>query len=196
MANIGVFLDRDGTINEEVDYLTSPDEIRIIPRSDVAIRDANNLGYKVVVITNQSGVGRGYLTEDRLDEIHNELIRRLDETGARVDRIYYCPHHPGEGQGKYATACDCRKPATGMMEQASRDLDIDLGASFVVGDRVTDIEMANRAGAGAVLVLTGYGRNDLELCRRDGIVLDYVADDLYHAVKYIASHKRTSAPPA
>jgi D-glycero-D-manno-heptose 1,7-bisphosphate phosphatase len=186
MGNIAVFLDRDGTVNEEVDFLTSPRDLRLIPRSAEAIRRANDLDLRVIIVTNQSGVARGLFTEAELLEVHRILAGRLADEGARVDGIYYCPHHPSEGTGAYLKECDCRKPNTGMIERAAREFRIDPARSYVIGDRTVDVGMAKNAGARAILVLTGYGRAELKFCERDGIQLDYVADDLYDAMEFVA----------
>ncbi len=186
MGNIAVFLDRDGTVNEEVDFLTSPRDLHLIPRSAEAIRKANDLGLRVFIVTNQSGVARGLLSENDLLEVHRVLTDRLLEQNARVDRIYYCPHHPDGGIDVYRRDCDCRKPKTGMIDRAVREYKVDPGKSYVIGDRTVDVGMAKNAGAHAILVLTGYGRAERELCERDGIPLDYVADDLYDAMEFVA----------
>ena len=188
MGNIAVFLDRDGTVNEEIDFLTSPRDLHLIPRSAEAIRKANDLGLRVFIVTNQSGVARGLLSENDLLEVHRVLTERLLEQNARVDRIYYCPHHPdGEVDG-YRKECDCRKPNTGMIDRAVREYQVDPGKSYVIGDRTVDVGMAKNAGAHAILVLTGYGRAERALCERDGIPLDYVADDLYDAMEFVAGN--------
>jgi D-glycero-D-manno-heptose 1,7-bisphosphate phosphatase len=186
MGNIAVFLDRDGTVNEEVDFLTSPRDLHLIPRSADAIRRANDLGLRVIIVTNQSGIARGLLTEDELLEVHRALTGTLAGAGARVDAIYYCPHHPSEGAGEYRKECDCRKPNTGMIDRAVREFRIDPARSYVIGDRTVDVGMAKNAGARAILVLTGYGAAERSLCERDGIPLDYVADDLYDAMDFVA----------
>ena len=186
MGNIAVFLDRDGTVNEEVDFLTSPRDLHLIPRSAEAIRRANDLGLRVIIVTNQSGVARGLLTETELLEVHRVLAGRLADEGAKVDGIYYCPHHPSEGIGEYRKECDCRKPNTGMVDRAVREFRIDPARSYVIGDRTVDVGMAKNAGARAVLVLTGYGRAERNLCERDGIPLDYVAEDLFDAMEFVA----------
>lgn len=188
MGSMAVFLDRDGTVNEEVDFLTSPRDLHLIPRSAEAIRKANDLGLKVFIVTNQSGVARGLISEAGLDDLHRALIERLAEHHARVDRIYYCPHHPSEGIDGYRKECDCRKPKTGMIDEAVREFGIDPARSFVIGDRTVDVAMAKNAGARAILVLTGYGSAERELCERDQIPLDYVASDLYDAMEYVAGH--------
>jgi len=142
MGHIAVFLDRDGTVNEEIDFLASPRDLHLIPRSADAIRMANDLGLRVFILTNQSGVARGLLTENDLAEIHRVLIEKLAEQRATVDRIYYCPHHPTEGPVEYRGECDCRKPGTGMIRRAVDEFRVDPAKSYVIGDRTVDVEMA------------------------------------------------------
>ena len=184
MNRSGIFLDRDGTINEEVDFLTNPLDLRLIPGAADAIREANESGFKVFIITNQSGIARGLLTEERLGEIHAALVSKLAGHRAKIDAIYYCPHHPDFGQPPYRSECDCRKPKTGMIDQAVRAFGIDVRKSFVIGDRMIDVQTGNNAGAASILVLTGYGRSELELCRRNGVPIGHTAADLYAAVQY------------
>jgi len=157
---IAVFLDRDGTICEEVGYLRSPEQVRLIPGAGEAIRKLNEAGIKAVMVTNQSGIARGFFSEERLEEIHRELLRQLWVEGARVDGIYVCPHHPTEGKGPYARSCECRKPASGLILRAASDLGIDLKRSYCVGDRWADLECGRRVGTKGVLVLTGYGNEE------------------------------------
>jgi D-glycero-D-manno-heptose 1,7-bisphosphate phosphatase len=184
--NPAVFLDRDGTICEEVGYLDSVDRFRLLPRSSAAIKILNEQGFKAVVITNQSGVARGYFSESRLKEIHRELERRLREDGASLDAIYYCPHHPLEGEPPYRLVCECRKPNPGLVLQAAKELDIDLPASYAIGDRFADLACGQRVGAKGVLVLTGYGKEEIqsgiEKCEPPPA---FIADDLYEAVQWI-----------
>lgn len=174
MSHIAVFVDRDGTVNVEVDYLSRPEQLVLLPGADGAIRRLNQLGLKVVMVTNQSAVARGYLTEEELSHIHQRLREMLAEHDAHLDAIYYCPEMPDSGSA-------CRKPEIGMMQQAAGDLDIDLGRSYVVGDMATDMEMGRRAGSKTILVLTGYG----EQTRDQGVQVDYVAGDLPEAVRWI-----------
>jgi len=185
MSNIGVFLDRDGTVNEEVDFLSSPDNLHLLPGSADAIRQANELGCKVFIITNQSGIARGLLTERRLAEIHQNLLQQLESHGARITAIYYCPHHPENGNPPYRVECECRKPNTGMLTRAAKDYTLNLKKSFVIGDKMIDIQTGNNVGATSILVLTGYGKQELELCRQKKVHIDYVASNLLDAVKYI-----------
>lgn len=181
-----VFLDRDGTISDEVGYLGSVDNLRFLPRVTEAIRLINESGLLAVVVTNQAGVARGYFKEPVINEIHEEIERILRKEGAHLDGIYYCPHHPEYGPPEYRKECDCRKPNTGMMEQAARELNIDIKRSYMVGDKVIDMELAHNAGAKGVLVKTGYGKEEMERIGQGGTAQpDYVAEDLYDAVKWI-----------
>jgi len=184
----GIFLDRDGTINKEVDFLSHPDNLQLIPRSAEAIREANALGFKVFIITNQSGIARGFLTEEHLTAIHRQLLASLSAAGATVDAIYYCPHHPELGNEPFVKACDCRKPRIGMLRQAAEEFNIDLAQSFVIGDRMIDVQTGNNAGATSILVLTGYGKEELELCRQNNVPVSFVADDLFEGIQFV---KRT-----
>ena len=156
-----IFLDRDGTINEDVGYAAHPDEIAIYPYAAEAIRLLNEAGLKVIVITNQSGIARGHLDEAMLGRIHDHLRRELESQGARLDAFYYCPHHPRLGAAPYQQVCRCRKPQPGMLERAARDYHLDLSASYVVGDKASDINLAANAGCRGFLGQTGYGEMTL-----------------------------------
>jgi len=145
----GVLVDRDGTMVRDVGYLTSLDQLEILPGVPEAIRLLCAHGLKVAVVTNQSAVGRGFLQEEELARIHRELEHRLAASGARVDGVYYCPHHPTEARGSYRVACACRKPNAGLAERAAAELKLDLGSSYVVGDQASDMELAARIGARA-----------------------------------------------
>ncbi len=197
MSYKAVFMDRDGTICEEVYFLSDLSKLRLIEGSVEAIRMINASGMKAVVVTNQSGVGRGLFTEDFLHKVHERLREVLEREGAFLDGIYYCPHHPEDG-------CLCRKPEIGMLQGASRDMDIDLTGSYVIGDKAKDIEFAHRAGAKGVMVRTGYGSRESK-SRESEVngernLLDprpsnidyrpcYVADNLLEAVKWILKDK-------
>ncbi len=179
MSNIGVFLDRDGTINEEMGYINHVDRFVLLPRTAAAIRLFNQAGLKVVVITNQSGAARGYFAPSLVDEVHARLTQLLAAQGAQVDAIYTCLHGPDEG-------CACRKPKPGLLEQAARDLYLDLARSYAVGDRYKDVETARNAGAKGVLVLTGYGRGEYEHQSQTWPAPPvYVAEDLLEAAEWI-----------
>jgi len=187
--NAAIFLDRDGTINEEVGYLDSPDQLVIIPSAFEAIRLINQSGLKAIVVTNQAGVARGLFGEDLVETIHAVLREALRQGGALIDAFYYCPHHPTEGDPPYRQTCDCRKPAPGLFLRAARELNLDLSASWMIGDRYNDIEAAHRAGARGVLVKTGYGADALSGEGPDNETPagkpDFVADDILQAVRWI-----------
>lgn len=157
VMNKAVFLDRDGTINEEMGYINHVSRFRIFDFVPQAIKLLNEADFKVIVVTNQSGVARGYFDEQLLKEVHTKLLTELKNHGARIDKIYYCPHHPLEGRGEYKKDCACRKPKTGMIDMAVNDYNIDLSRSFMVGDRYKDILFAKKAGLQPVFVKTGYG---------------------------------------
>ncbi len=183
--NKAVFLDRDGTICEEVGYLDSVDRMRLIPGAGEAIRKLNEKGFKTVVVTNQSGIARGYFSESTLKELHSELSRLLGRDGAFLDAFYHCPHHPTEGKPPYRQVCGCRKPAPGLLVQAAKDLDLNLKRSFAVGDKLADLECGRALGVKGVLVLTGYGQE--ESASGPGPAASYIAADLYRAVEWILS---------
>ncbi len=181
-----VFLDRDGTIIEDVGYLRRLDQIALFPWSVDAIRCLNRAGLPVVVTTNQAGVARGVFTEAFVDETHRELTKRLEAGGARIDAYYYCPHHPTQGTvAEYSKACDCRKPGAGMIDRASRDLGLDPKRSFVVGDTWLDVGMASAAGARGILVRTGAGVEQELLMKPANLSADAIVDNLAAAVSWI-----------
>jgi len=185
-----VFVDRDGTLIREVGYLSRVEQIEILPRVPEAIELLRRSGLKVAVVTNQSAVARGFITEGELRKIHRELERQLAGHGAFVDGIYYCPHHPEVGLPEYLLDCDCRKPRTGMIEAAEKDFKIDVRGSYVVGDKIIDVELAHKAGARGILVMTGYGREELKsLSSERKVWPDHIADDMYDAVKWILSQR-------
>ncbi len=157
-----VFLDRDGTLNEEVGYLDRLDRLALYPWAIDAVRLLNRAGFAVVVVTNQAGVARGLLTEEFLDGLHRHLDELFTAGGAKIDRYYYCPHHPEAPLAAYRQRCGCRKPRPGMVRQAARELSLDLARSFVVGDRWRDVQMAPAVGAQGILVRTGYGASEAE----------------------------------
>ena len=179
-----IFLDRDGTLNEDVGYLDSLDRLRIFPWSVDAVRLLRRAGYAAVVVTNQDGVARGLVEEPFVEEVRQVIDRRLAAVGERLDGHYACPHDPHARVRAYRRECDCRKPRPGMIRQAARDLDLDVGRSVVVGDKWSDVALARAAGTRAVLVRTGYGRSQ-ELAPRGDLRADAVADTLMDAVSWI-----------
>ena len=154
-----IFLDRDGTINVEKEYLHRAEEFEFINGAPQAVRILNEAGFFVVVVTNQSGVARGYYSEEDVEMLHRHIDRELGKVGARVDAWFYCPHHL-QGNGGYALECDCRKPLPGMLLEAARRYGIDLAASLMVGDKLDDIKAGIAAGCRSILVRTGYGASE------------------------------------
>ena len=186
MSRRAIIMDRDGTVCDEVGYINHVDRIRLLPRSTAAIRLANEADFQTVVVTNQAGVARGYFAESLIDEVHDRVRELLAEGGARLDGIYYCPHHPEVGAPAYRKECTCRKPSPGMLERARDEMGIDLSASFMIGDTIKDIEAGGRAGATTILVLSGYGKGELEYQSHAWkIQPDHVADDLLTAITWI-----------
>ena len=187
--NIAVFLDRDGTINEEVGYLDNPDKLKIIPTAYEAIRLINRSCMKAIVVTNQAGIARGFFTEQFVRQTHEIMQANLLQNNAHIDKFYFCPHHPTEGTGIYLQNCYCRKPLPGMLLQAAHDLNIDLKSSYMIGDTYRDMDAAKKAGVKRILVKTGYGREELLDVRADVAGAenkpDFVAEDILDAVKWI-----------
>ena len=187
--NSAIFLDRDGTINDEVGYLDSADKLRIIPAAFKAVRLINSSGMKAVVITNQAGVAKGLFTEEFVREINEQIQSALLAQGALIDRFYFCPHHPTEGIDPYRLICNCRKPEPGLLLQAAVDLNIDLARSYFIGDRLRDVETAHRVCAKGVLVMTGYGQDLMQKSGPDQAnelnQPDYIAQDILEAVHWI-----------
>lgn len=172
MANRAVFLDRDGTMAPDVHYCSRPEDFELFPNTAKAVRLLNEHGFKVIVITNQSGVARGYFTEKTLAEIHEKMKRELAKEGAWVDAIYYCPHHPDDN-------CDCRKPKPRLILQAAKDLDIDLQRSFVVGDLQMDIALGKAVGCPAILI------RDEAVLDSANAEADLIAPDLLEAARVV-----------
>jgi D-glycero-D-manno-heptose 1,7-bisphosphate phosphatase len=184
-GRLAVFFDRDGTLIEDVGYLRSPGEIHLIPGAAEAVRLLNDRHIPAYVVSNQSGIARGLFSEQDLVEIHRRLAEELAAAGAHIDRIYYCPHHPTEGRPPYNIECNCRKPGIGMLQHAAEDFQIALHRSFVIGDKLLDIQAGKAAGARSILVLTGFGRTSVQECRNNGIVPDFTAPTVVEAVNYV-----------
>ena len=180
--NRAVFLDRDGTINVEKDYLHRIEDFEFIAGVVVAIRALKDHGYLVVVVTNQSGVARGYYTLDDVAVLHEYIQAELERSGTKVDAFYVCPHHPNSGSGRFTRECDCRKGQPGMLLQAAREHDIDLRTSFMVGDKLADVEAGVRAGCQPILVRTGYAEEDAVAAQYPDTP---VCRDLPEAVRFV-----------
>jgi D-glycero-D-manno-heptose 1,7-bisphosphate phosphatase len=181
-----VFLDRDGTLVDELGFLRRPEDLRLLPRAAEGVRAFNAAGWRTIVVTNQSGLARGLFTADDLAAVHARLEAALAEEGARLDAILHCPHHPEEGAPPLRAACECRKPAPGLLLEAARRFGLELGACWIVGDSRRDIEAGRRAGlAGELLVLTGKGKEEHALLTDAERDLVRVAPDLLAAAHAI-----------
>jgi D-glycero-D-manno-heptose 1,7-bisphosphate phosphatase len=186
-----VFLDRDGTINEQMGYINHVSRFVILPRVAEAVRLLNSRGYLAIVVSNQSGAARGYFPLPLIDTIHEILNTTLMQRQARLDGIFYCPHHPRSVIPELRVDCNCRKPRTGLIDRACSSFDIDMSHSFVVGDRCLDIELAHRCGMAGVLVKTGYGRGEVEHLLPSRVEKPlYIAEDLYDAVFWILEKEK------
>ncbi|MDU1912106.1 D-glycero-beta-D-manno-heptose 1,7-bisphosphate 7-phosphatase [Fusobacterium sp.] len=157
-----ILLDRDGTINVEKDYLHKIEDFEFEKNVVEALKIFSSLGYTMAVVTNQSGIARGYYTEKDLEKLNEYIKKELEKQGVIIEKFYYCPHHPENGVGKYKIDCICRKPNTGMLEAAIKEFDIDRRVSFMVGDTIADIDAGSRAGLTPILVKTGHGMETLE----------------------------------
>lgn len=186
MKRPALFMDRDGTISEEVGYVNHPSRFRVFPYTAAAIKLLNENGWLAVIVTNQAGVARGYFAEDVILQVHDRLRGEIENASAKLDAIYYCAHHPSVGEPPYRLDCDCRKPKTGLIDQATADLEIDRERSWMVGDRYSDIELARNAGVHSAFVLSGYGRGEWEYQRGSWkLEPEVVAENLLEAVKKI-----------
>lgn len=181
-----VFLDRDGTINYDAGYINHIDNFVMYDYAAQAIRMLNKNGYYVIVITNQSGLGRGFFNEATLEEIHSYMVKSLKEQGALIDGIYFCPHDPNAKVEKYKAVCTCRKPETGLVEMAFKDFDIDKSNMYFIGDKHSDIMAGYKSGCKTIMVKTGYGKGDLiNKASKWEVKPDKIADTLLDAVKCI-----------
>ncbi|MDO8664767.1 MAG: HAD-IIIA family hydrolase [Candidatus Liptonbacteria bacterium] len=184
--NRAVFLDRDGVINREVDVLRNIKQLKLLPDAAKAVEKINKLGFLAVILTNQPVIARGWLTEKDVEKINAVLIKRLGKKNAKIDAIYYCPHHPNANLKKYRMKCSCRKPNTGLIKKATKEFKIDIKKSFMVGDRTADILAGKRAGLKTILVKTGYAGKD----GKHKIEPDFVAKNISCAVEIIKKHAK------
>lgn len=180
--NKAVFLDRDGTIIQENNYNYRKDQLRLISKAAEAIKLLNQKDFKTIIITNQSGVAKGYYSEKDAILFNQLMIKELELQNAKIDATYCCFHHPEAKLVKYKIECDCRKPKPGMLKKAEKELDIDFKKSFMIGDKKSDIDAGNSFGCRTILVLTGYGKDEI---RKYNIGCDYIAKDLYDAVEML-----------
>ena len=181
-----IFLDRDGTVTDEVGYINHISRAKVYPFAPEAIRMLKSTGLPVVIVTNQSGVGRGYFTEELVRQVHHMVQDTLLAEGTSVDAFYYCPHHPSAVIESYRQACRCRKPGTGMPDEATERFGIDLAASYLVGDTYRDMQTGFNIGARTVMLMTGYGRGEYEYRReRWARMPDLIAENLLEAAGLI-----------
>ena len=179
--NKACFLDRDGVLIEEVNYLSSPEQVSVFKESFEALRLLKQNGFKVIVVTNQAGVARGYFKESDISIVHSEIGRQLSEQDLKIDAYYYCPHHPKGVVEGYNIECDCRKPAPAMILDAVKDFNVAMEKSFLIGDKISDLMAAENAGCKAALVKTGHG---LEHVEKASELKFPVLDNILEAVKY------------
>ena len=182
MGHRAAFLDRDGTINVDVDYLSRVEDVRLLPGAAEAVRRLGEAGLLRVIISNQSAVARGMITEETLEALNGEIARQLGEHDAGIDAVYCCPHLPDGAVAAYARECDCRKPKPGLFTRAARDLDIDIAASFCVGDSERDLIAAQAAGCGTLILIANE--------RPDGTIADAVVPGLLEAVEWVLNGDR------
>ncbi len=182
-----VFLDRDGTINKEVNYLHRPEDLQFLPGAAEAMKALKDAGFKLVVITNQAGVARGYYTCEDVEALHRFMNEQLKVLGAEVDAFYYCPHHPVHGIGIYKKECHCRKPGTGMFEMAEKLFEVDKSRSYMIGDKLIDVEAGVNYGVTGILVGTGYGASERQASKdkKEMPLYDFYAETLLDAARYI-----------
>jgi D-glycero-D-manno-heptose 1,7-bisphosphate phosphatase len=178
-----VFIDRDGTLCVLVEYLSDPNRFKLEKGAGKAIRLLNENGFKVIVVTNQSAIARRYFNQKVLDAIHEKMKEDLAKEGARLDGVKVCPHHPDDG-------CDCRKPEPGLLFETAKEQEVDLGKSYLVGDRITDIGAGKAAGCTSIMVLTGYGEGELEHRDKWPLDPDHIADTLLGAVEWILKREK------
>jgi D-glycero-D-manno-heptose 1,7-bisphosphate phosphatase len=179
-----VFLDRDGTLNVDVGYLHAIDQLELFPWTGDALRLLKRAGYLLVVVSNQAGIAQGMIAPGFVEQAHAEMLRRVREAGGDLDALYFCPHHPRGAIKALAMDCRCRKPLPGMIDDAARDLDIDVARSWMVGDKWLDVQLGHAAGARSILVRTGWG-TDQERRRPEGQKVEAICDNLIAAVSVI-----------
>lgn len=156
MKNKAIFLDRDGTINIDKGYLYKKEEFEFLDKAIEGLKILTDLGYILIVVTNQSGIARGYYTEEQLEDLNNYMAEELKKHGVEIKKSYYCPHHAEKGLGKYKVECNCRKPNPGMVLEGIKEFNVDVENSYIVGDKLSDAEAGIRAGIKGVIVQTGF----------------------------------------
>lgn len=187
-----IFLDRDGTINEEMGYINHPDRFIIFDFVFEAIKIFNDLNYKVFIVTNQSGLARGYFTESVLEQVHSGLFKSLEDNRVYIEKLYFCPHHKNGEVEKFTRDCTCRKPKPGMLIQAKEEYNIDLKGSFLIGDRYKDIKFGQDNGITSIMVMTGYGKGEYTYQKEQWPKQpDYIAKNILEAAQIIKKMKHS-----
>ncbi|MEY8339182.1 D-glycero-beta-D-manno-heptose 1,7-bisphosphate 7-phosphatase [Lachnospiraceae bacterium 62-35] len=188
-----VFMDRDGTVNQETHYLHRPEDLVIFDDVPAAIRRLNQQGFRVVIVTNQAGVARGYYGEEDVKRLHEFMNEELEKEDAHIDQFFYCPHHPENGIGRYKKDCTCRKPKTGMFKMAEAFYQVDKKHSYMIGDKLIDTQAGRNYGIRAILVGTGYGKEcyDRVISGKEERNFDYYGRSFGEAVDWILQQEDT-----
>ncbi|KPK89655.1 hypothetical protein AMJ80_09465 [bacterium SM23_31] len=186
-----VFLDRDGTISYEIGFIDRVEDFKLYPYSAESLAALRSMDFKIVIVTNQSGIARGFFQESRVMEINDRMHTLLKNEGVTIDGIYYCPHSPEGIVAEYVKECTCRKPDIGMIKKAETELNLDLSSSIIVGDKLTDIECGHNAGLKTVLIRTGYGKDEEKKLGKSptGVQPDVILDTLKDVVEWIKNEK-------
>jgi D-glycero-D-manno-heptose 1,7-bisphosphate phosphatase len=179
--NKAVFIDRDGCLIHELGYISKLKNVRFFKRSFAALKLLRDNGFKIIIVTNQSGVARGYFPESFVTEAHSYIAAQLKKKGLKIDAYYYCPHHRKAVMPEYLKDCDCRKPRQGMIKRGKKEFNLDLKKCFTMGDKLSDVKL----GHNGILVLTGFGRWQRGEIRKEGVKPDYIAKDFYDGAKWI-----------
>ncbi|MCI0531702.1 MAG: HAD family hydrolase [candidate division Zixibacteria bacterium] len=190
MPTKAVFLDRDGTVIQERGHIGRIRQVKFIRGSATALRSLQELGFRIIVVSNQSGVARGIITDKQVKTVNRFMRSELRKKRVKIDRVFYCPHHPRHGVNRYVRACKCRKPLTGMIDTACKSYGISLKNSYVVGDKIADVLLGKNAGSKSILVLTGFGRKERSKVVQKSTRPDYIAKSIVEAAKWIARDSR------
>ncbi|MBU0686752.1 MAG: HAD family hydrolase [Candidatus Margulisbacteria bacterium] len=188
--NKAVFLDKDGTINEDVGYLDDPAKLTVFPYSAQAIKILNDAGFKVIIVSNQAGIARGILTEDIYQAIDKKTHKIILQDGGIIDASYYCPHHPEHGIHPYRTKCENRKPNPGMLKKGEKEFDLDLSKCYMIGDKISDIQAGHNAGVKTILVKTGYGKDHVNNPKLKELNPVFIGENLLEAAEWIVKNEK------
>lgn len=190
MKNKAVFLDRDGTLIQERGHIGNIRQVRFIKGTFKALKQLSQKGYKLVIVSNQSGIARGILSQAQVEKVNRHIIESLSSHKIKIDALYYCPHHPKYGNGRYQKKCACRKPASGMAKTAQKKLKLSLRKCYVIGDKRTDIEMAQKIKSKGILVLTGFGREEWSTAGNHSGQPDFLARNILDAASWIVNNSK------